>query len=385
MMPSPPAHLALEALMESRAIVFQYDRTSDHVTATGALEARDLAYWRETDFDRFRKAFVAPDRALLTEALDDRRQQIVIALRLLAGQREGDPDTGPRRVWLNARWTDDARTRLAGVITFAPRATPDVGDGRVGLEIALKRAVDAGDFELWLQPIMALDTEELAGFEGLIRWPHPQRGLLPPDDFLPLAAELGLTGEIGRWVRTTASGLLQGWSHNGLAGLYLSVNLVASELEDARLSQEVASLVASSSVRPGQFRIEVTETEVMQDPDRARLALSALKEAGAGLSMDDFGTGFSSLSRLEGFGFDTLKLDRYFVRTLSTSVASQAIVRSVVGLSRDLGLALVAEGVEDLTSASRLAALGCGYGQGHVFAPPLTQAEARLFVDAARG
>jgi c-di-GMP-specific phosphodiesterase len=257
------------------------------------------------------------------------------------------------------------------------------GLSRLALEGDLRGAVGRGEIGPFFQPIVRLSSGELSGFEALCRWRHPRRGLLPPDEFLPLAEEMGLMEEIGeRMIRASARQLSE-WQakHPPAWQLTCSVNLSTGEIHREGLVEDVAGLIAKYRLRTGALKLEITESDIMRDPEGAAVVLKALRGAGAGLALDDFGTGFSSLSYLTRLPFDTLKIDRYFVRTMGANPGSAKIVQSVVKLGQDLNLEVVAEGVENALMAGRLLELGCDYGQGFGYAPPLSPQEAEVYLN----
>jgi c-di-GMP-specific phosphodiesterase len=209
--------------------------------------------------------------------------------------------------------------------------------------------------------------------------------MLPPDEFLPLVEEMGLMSELGEHMMRTAARQLAAWraSHPAVGALTVSVNLSTGEIDRPGLVQDVAQVLRENGLPRGALKLEVTESDIMRDPERAAVILKTLREAGAGLALDDFGTGFSSLSYLTRLPFDTLKIDRYFVRTMGANAGSAKIVRSVVKLGQDLDLEVVAEGVENAEMARALQALGCDYGQGFGYAPALSPQEAEVYLNEA--
>lgn len=266
-------------------------------------------------------------------------------------------------------------------------ATPAGGDGlsRLALESELEGAIGRGELVAYYQPILRLGTGALAGFEALARWRHPRRGLLAPGQFLPLVEELGLMGELGVMMRRAAAETLAAWrsARASAAELTVAINLSAGELERPDLLAEAAGLRRHADLPPGALKLEVTESEVMRDPERAVFTLHNLRALGYRLALDDFGVGFSSLSYLTRLPFDTLKIDGHFVRTMAVDPGSAKIVSSILGLGRDLALEVVAEGVEDDAAVRRLIELGCHYGQGYSFAPALSPEDALAFIEAS--
>lgn len=377
------ADACMDALEAAGLVAFRWDARADALSFAGAAEALGLAGGPvPMSWAAFVDRFAAPDRAGVDRARVSAGDARVVTLARLTA-----PGGDALRVRLRAAWTDASRCVLTGVLAPAYGAPGETAereaDGRLDLEVSLRFAVEHSALEAWYQPIIALGDDHAAGLEALVRWPCPQRGVLPPDDFLPMAEELGLTRAIGRWMRAETAARFAAWRAELPAAQtpsFVAVNAAAHEIEDDGLAEEVAGLIAQWALPPRAFKVEVTESEVMRDPEAANRQLKALKEAGAALALDDFGAGFSSLAWLERFPFDTVKIDRYFIRTLSSSKGSRHIVSAVTKLAHTLGMSVVAEGVESQADADRLAEAGCDFGQGFWFAPPLTAAEARRFL-----
>jgi c-di-GMP-specific phosphodiesterase len=260
------------------------------------------------------------------------------------------------------------------------------GLSRLALEGELPGALERGELIPYYQPIIRLEDGGLAGFEALVRWRHPRRGLLAPEDFLPLCEELGLMAQLGAAMRRAAAGQLAAWraGRPAAGGLSIAVNLSAGELDRPELLSEATALRRERDLPPGALKLEVTEGEVMRNPDRAAVILHKLRAAGLKLALDDFGVGFSSLAYLTRLPFDTLKIDSWFVRSMERDEGAAKIVASIIGLGRDLALDVVAEGVEDRAAADRLRALGCDYAQGYLFARALRPEDASAFVGQAQ-
>ena len=275
--------------------------------------------------------------------------------------------------------------RNSGAVEPRPRAAGAVNPGlsRLELESDLHGAIERGEIEPFFQPIVRLASGELAGFEALARWRHRRRGLLPPDEFLTLMGEMGLMPTLGAHLTRAAALQLAAWrnSHPAMAGLTMSVNVSTAEIDRDGLIEDIAALVRECELPTGALKLEVTESDIMRDPDSAAVILTALRAAGAGLALDDFGTGFSSLSYLTRLPFDTIKIDRYFVRTMAANEGSAKIVRSVVELGRALSLEVVAEGVENAVMARSLMEIGCDYGQGFGYSPALSADEAEVYLN----
>jgi c-di-GMP-specific phosphodiesterase len=253
---------------------------------------------------------------------------------------------------------------------------------QLALEADLRTAMLRGEIEAHYQPVVLLETGAVAGFEALVRWRHPRKGLVPPDDFLPLAEDMGLMIEIGRLMLRAAAAQLAEWRgrHAGAQNIWISVNLSTGEIDRPGLVEEVAGLVLEHGLPPRALKVEITESHIMRDPDSAAAILNRLKAAGVGVALDDFGTGFSSLSYLTRLPFDVLKIDRYFVRTMDANEGSAKIVRSVTTLGRDLKLEVVAEGVENAVMAQTLLGVGVHYGQGFGYAPALAAIDAEVYL-----
>ena len=257
------------------------------------------------------------------------------------------------------------------------------GLSRLALEGDLRGALVRGELAAFYQPIVRLSTGAISGFEALVRWRHPRRGLLTPEQFLPLCDEMGMMRDLGAMMMREAARQLADWRgrHAAAGELTVAVNLSTGEIDRPDLVADVEAIRRETGLPPGALKLEVTESDVMRDPDRAAVVLGDLRAAGAGLALDDFGTGFSSLSYLTRLPFDTLKIDRYFVRTMSTNEGSSKIVTSVVKLGQDLALEVVAEGVENAGMARALLAIGCDYGQGFGYAPALSPQEAEVYLN----
>jgi c-di-GMP-specific phosphodiesterase len=278
---------------------------------------------------------------------------------------------------------ESARSHGRGGAAAYGRGLETDGLSRLALEGDLKGALRRGELMPFYQPIVRLSSGALSGFEALVRWKHPRRGLLTPDQFLPLCEEMGLMPELGSMMMREAGQQLAAWRrrHRAAGELTVAVNLSTGELDRPDLVSEVTSIRAETALPPGALKLEVTEGDVMRDPDRAAVVLRALRTAGAGLALDDFGTGFSALSYLTRLPFDTLKIDRYFVRTMAANEGSAKIVKSVVTLGQDLHMEVIAEGVENAMMAQHLQSFGCDYGQGFGYAPALSAQEAEVYLN----
>ncbi len=244
--------------------------------------------------------------------------------------------------------------------------------GRLKMETELRRALDRGELRLHYQPQVDLRSARIVGLEALVRWEHPERGLVPPGSFIPMAEETGLILPIGRWVLETACRQAAIWRADTEIGLDLvmAVNLSPREFRHPQLVQEVGQVLAESGLDASGLEVEITEGTAMGDADATVKTLEHLKAIGIRLAIDDFGTGYSSLGYLKRFPIDVLKVDRSFVAGLPANRGDAAIVRAVVGLTRALGLKAVAEGVETTEQLNELRGLGCDQGQGYLFGRP---------------
>jgi diguanylate cyclase (GGDEF)-like protein/PAS domain S-box-containing protein len=255
---------------------------------------------------------------------------------------------------------------------------------RFGLEADLRHALDRGEIKVLFQPIVRLEDRTVAGFEALLRWDHPRLGRLGPADFIPLAEETGTIVDLGIFVLERTARELSAWQHalDVDPPIFASVNVSSRQLLRHDLLHDVRAVLTRANVSPGTLKLELTEGLVMENPEFAAQMLTRIRDLGAGLSLDDFGTGYSSLAYLQRFPFDTIKIDQSFVRQNGKG-ARPVILRSIVTLAHDLGMEVVAEGVETESDAIELYQLGCEYAQGYVFGHPISAIEARKLVDAA--
>ena len=245
-----------------------------------------------------------------------------------------------------------------------------VGSDRQRLESDLRRAMEKGELTLVYQPIVQLKDAEIAGFEALMRWEDPKRGTVPPSEFIKVAETSGLILDLGIYSLKMAAQDLATWqAQAGNPPIFMSVNLSSAQLLKSDLCNDVIKAISSSQCAPESFRLELTETLVMHNPQQALMTLSRLAEAGIGLTLDDFGTGHSSLAYLTRFPFSTIKIDKSLVTDPSEKGA--VLLRSVVSLARDLDMAVVAEGIASEADAETLAGLGCDYAQSFLFGPPI--------------
>jgi len=280
----------------------------------------------------------------------------------------------------------DARAALARarshnpgqVVRFESKDRDHLASG-YRMENELHKAVENGDFILHYQPIVELATGDLHGFEALVRWIHSTRGIILPGMFIPLAEENGLILPLGEWVLAEACRQAGQWRMDlggRASGMSLSVNLSVRQFVQRDLVDRVARILDKSGMPPRLLHLEITESAVMEDPEQARTVLARLKSLGVFLSLDDFGTGFSSLAYLTRLPLDSLKIDRSFVIRLGQDARTEAVVRAVCDLSRDLGMEVIGEGVETQIQLDALRSFSCQYIQGFLAARPMDPAEA---------
>jgi diguanylate cyclase (GGDEF)-like protein len=259
---------------------------------------------------------------------------------------------------------------------------------RMHLRAALDRAVADGAFELYFQPIVALEPERTVGFEALVRWDHPTLGLVAPSDFIDLAEETGQIEAIGAWVMRGAISTAAHWyrTQPATARPYISVNVSARQFRTPGFAERVDRELAAAGLPASHLMVELTESVLLREEDQVWGELATLRDTGVRLALDDFGTGFSSLSYLVQTPIDVIKIDKSFVRTLATSHRHYAIINGIVRLAQQLGLQVVAEGIETSGDLEFLVRMGCRYGQGYLFAAPMTRPEADAWLtNGARG
>lgn len=244
-------------------------------------------------------------------------------------------------------------------------------DQRLALEGQLRKAIDAGQFSLWYQPLVDVATGQIAGAEALIRWHHPERGMVFPGEFIDLCEETGLILPIGEWVLRTACAQNRQWQREGLPPIPVAINLSGQQLRGAGIVDLVAGILAESGLDPRFVELELTESTLMSDSGGGHEALAALAGLGVGLAIDDFGTGYSSLSYLKHFPVTTLKIDRSFIREVTSKPHDAAITAAIVAMGQALGLRIVAEGVETAAQFALLRQQGCNVVQGNWFSRPI--------------
>jgi diguanylate cyclase (GGDEF)-like protein/PAS domain S-box-containing protein len=265
-----------------------------------------------------------------------------------------------------------AKATGRGKHVFFDRGIRDELEARLSLEAELERAVESGEFELFYQPQIDLVNGRLVGAEALIRWRHPDRGVVPPADFMPVVHASSMSDVMARWVLETAcrQGCL--WQQNG-HGIRVAVNLSPSQMDD--LATTVTTVLRDTGFLPALLELEITEDILLRDDERVLEIFREIQNLGVNIAFDDFGTGYASLSYLKKFSFDRLKIDRTFVQELRVDSDDAAIVASTISLSKLLGLTVIAEGIEDRATVDLLLSMGCNEGQGYYFSRPIPTAE----------
>ena len=278
------------------------------------------------------------------------------------------------------RAKDQGRNRTC----FYSAELNELSQERLSLEAALKHALERDEIEIHYQPKIEFGQGRVTGVEALIRWRHPQLGMLLPDRFVPLAEETGLIVPIGYWTLRRVCERIRRWGDEGMA-LSVAVNLSASQFHQPELVRELAEILWSTGAPSKHLELEITESMVMKDPERAAVVMDQLCSMGVRLSIDDFGTGHSSLGYLKRFPIDRLKVDRSFVRDLPHNGDDAAITRAVIALAHSLKMTVVAEGVEDQQQFDMLREQGCDEFQGYYCRPPLAEADLLKFLSEERG
>jgi diguanylate cyclase (GGDEF)-like protein len=265
------------------------------------------------------------------------------------------------------------RSKLSGRPQVYEPGQAQAARQRFSLETELRRAIEADQLKLAFQPLIELKTGQISGFEALARWDHEERGPIPPAEFIPVAEESGLIVSLGRWALDAAAQTLADWDRQSgkTLPIYIAVNLSAIQIARDDIAAAVGDALRSSGISGERLMLELTESAIIQDPQRATKVLEALKGFEARVAMDDFGTGYTSLSYLQRLPIDVLKIDRSFVSGMLSNKDSVAIVRAILSLADALGMATTAEGIDSAELARALTMLGCTYGQGFHYAEAL--------------
>ncbi len=261
-------------------------------------------------------------------------------------------------------------------------------DAVEGIKMAneFKYALEHKELSMNYQPVVNLETGKTVGFEALMRWQHPQKGAISPNDFIPVAEKSGLIVEASRWALGESCHALTriegrtGYDHE----LFMSVNFSSRDFASEKFVDTVYGIISETDLPLNLIHLEITERLLMDQPDNARVTLEMCSKAGLGISIDDFGTGYSSLSYLHYFPIDTLKIDRSFVKDMNKNESSLALIKSIIALGKNMKLRVIAEGVEEKAEAAKLKELGCDMAQGYYFARPMPEGDVINFVRDAK-
>ena len=271
-------------------------------------------------------------------------------------------------------WLTPSRPAASAIITLTEYYTREITESmleRVVLENDLRHALARGELELYYQPLHSLSRDRVVSAEALLRWNHPERGLVAPDRFIALAEESGLIVPIGEWVLHTACKQMRGWLDAGVELDHISVNVASRQIHRSNLPTAVASALEHAGLPAERLQLEITEGSIIESPAQAIDTFERLREMGVTLAIDDFGTGYSSLSYVKNFPIQTLKIDRSFVARIHEDENDEAIARAVLALGQSLHLDVVAEGVELVEQRDLLGRLGCDDLQGFLYTPPI--------------
>jgi EAL domain-containing protein (putative c-di-GMP-specific phosphodiesterase class I) len=243
------------------------------------------------------------------------------------------------------------------------------------LENDLRRAVERREFLVYYQPIISLVTGRISGFEALVRWQHPIRGLVSPIEFIPVAEETGLINAINTWVLQSACHQLSIWQHYPVTPepLTMSVNLSARLFLQPNLVEQIDRIIYENQINPAYLELEITESVIMENTDAIKIILEKLKQRKIKLIMDDFGTGYSSLSYLHSFPLNALKIDKSFVKRMQENKENMGLVPAMIGIANSMGMSAIAEGVETQEQLAQLRSLNCNFAQGYLFSKPVEQ------------
>jgi diguanylate cyclase (GGDEF)-like protein/PAS domain S-box-containing protein len=365
--------LLVEVARRLRSLVGPRDMVArlggDEFALVVMLDARDAEAFTGTVMDAFERPF----------ALDGAEEYVACSVGVALAPADGDDVTVLQRNADLALYAAKASGRSTSrLYEAAMRLT---AERRHDLTVEMRQALAAGDFELHFQPLMSLADDRISAFEALVRWRHPQRGLLPPADFIPVAEETGLISALGEWVLREACHAAARWPGE----IKVAVNLSPCQFRDVGLLATVVSALDRAGLHPSRLELEITESVLLSENGQNLQLLHALRELGVRIAMDDFGTGYSSLSYLRAFPFDKIKMDRSFVSGIETDPGSMAIVRAVTGLGSGFNLTTTAEGVETPEQLAKLRREGFGEVQGYLLARPMAQAQIAAFLAERRG
>jgi diguanylate cyclase (GGDEF)-like protein len=375
------ADVALAAFVERLEHRFATERTAGRLSfyrvggdmfAALALNIGDLRTFGENLLAAMATPFTIADRDVY----------LVASVGVASGiQAQDGPDllTQAEQAMIAAKREGGAR-----VVLYSETFTEGEPRDHVALEADLRRALDRDEIQLYYQPIIRLTDGQVAGFEALLRWCHPERGVIEPESFVPHAEESGLILRLGRFALERAVQDLAQWQKRFpmKLPLFVSVNVAWRQIADQAFAEQIRSLLGHAAIAKSSLKLEVTESAVMKGAEVAEAALQRLRNLGVGLAVDDFGTGHSAISHLRRFPFEAIKIDKSFIAA-SHEKAGAAILRSIVSLAHELKLAVVAEGVETSEEAVRLRGMSCEYAQGYFFGAPLPPADVLNFITMA--
>jgi diguanylate cyclase (GGDEF)-like protein len=377
------ADSALAAFVERLEESFAEERKSGHLVffrAGGDMFAAlglDVA-----DLSRFGEKIIGVTAQPFSVA--DREVYLVTSVGVAAGR---DAEDGEELLAQAELAMIDAKRQGGGRVAFyTSRDRMPAARDPVALDTALRHALERHEIEVHYQPIVSLTNRKVAGFEALLRWRHPTRGLIEPETFVPHAEESGLIIQLGRFALESATRDLAQWQKlfPTKPAIFVSVNVAWRQISDSAFADEFAALLAKAQIAKRSLKLEITESAVMREASRAEAALRRLSDLGVGLAVDDFGTGHSALSHLSRFPFDSIKIDKSFIADAQEK-AGAAILRSIVSLADELGLGVVAEGLESEAEAKLLGEMGAEFGQGFLFGSAMPAASVADYIAAKRG
>ena len=343
-------------------------RAGDRLARTGGNEFGVIVTLRRGIDD----AMKAAERIQEVLAAPFKLADLEIKVECAIGAAMMHEDSDPEELFRSAQFAVKQAKSLGVPQLYKPEEA-SLARRRFSIETELRRALEKDDLKLFYQPLVDLRTGRVTGFEALARWDHPDRGEISPTEFIPVAEESGLILHLGRWAMDRALATLAAWDKaaGGPLPLRLGVNLSAIQIARDDVAALVAGALRTAGLTGDRLTLELTESSIVQDPQRAQRVFEALKALDATVAMDDFGTGYSSLAYLQRLPIDVLKIDRSFVTGMMGDADSVSIVRAILSLADALGMSTTAEGVETVELATTLAALGCVSGQGYYFARPL--------------
>jgi diguanylate cyclase (GGDEF)-like protein len=376
-------HLVGDQLLQTVALrLTECVRATDTVCRLGGDEFVILL----SEVAHTQDAAVIADKILqsirMPQLLGDRELQVTASIGIVVHPGDGTAAAALLQNADSAMY--EAKNRGRNNYQFYRSELNSSASERLSIESDLRHAIDSREFELCYQPIMNLGTGELAGVEALLRWQHPTLGLVLPDRFIPIAEESGLIFPIGRWVLHEACAQARSWHDAGLSNLRLAVNFSAVELRSKGFVPGLSAVLTATGFDPRWLELELTEPFLMQDSKSTSLVLGAIKALGVTLALDDFGTGYSSLSYMRRFPIDTLKVDRSFVRELTTDAGSDSVVSAIINMGRSLHKRVVAVGVETVEQLAFLQGHGCSEAQGDHFSRPLLAADFAAWIRPTR-